>query len=241
MLSPDPRRSSPPSGRKSTYPTVQIPQATSKYTVQQLKNAERPSPELYGQARDFFDKILEGNFSFEFALSQLRTIPDAVERKCAEDVLRASKHFLIAQTPAPVGKLPRMWFELPNGLRMPVSSVRIRQFQEPRLMVLYLWKKPLSSWQLSAVAAILQSCLDRVQPHLSFSRIEFISVAEEGNPSQRRLHSYNWEALQPLSEDGLQHFLQRFCKAWRIYQSLPPRERKRREGNQLRLRLPSPD
>jgi hypothetical protein len=29
MLSPDPRRSSPPSGRKSTYPPVQIPQATS--------------------------------------------------------------------------------------------------------------------------------------------------------------------------------------------------------------------
>jgi hypothetical protein len=29
MLSPDPRRSSPPSGRKSTYPTLQIPRATS--------------------------------------------------------------------------------------------------------------------------------------------------------------------------------------------------------------------
>src|SRR6266567_9032351 len=92
------------------------------YLVQQLKNAERPSPELYGQARDFFYKVLDANFSFEFALSQLRTIPDAVERKCADDVLRASKHFLIAQPPAPIGKLPRMWFELPNGLRMPVPS-----------------------------------------------------------------------------------------------------------------------
>jgi hypothetical protein len=29
MLSPDPRQSSPPSGRKSTYPPVQIPRATS--------------------------------------------------------------------------------------------------------------------------------------------------------------------------------------------------------------------
>src|SRR5207245_11384874 len=29
MLSPDPRQSSPPSGRKSTYPAVQIPQASS--------------------------------------------------------------------------------------------------------------------------------------------------------------------------------------------------------------------
>ena len=29
MLSPDPRRSAPPSGRKSTFPPVQIPQATS--------------------------------------------------------------------------------------------------------------------------------------------------------------------------------------------------------------------
>jgi hypothetical protein len=194
-----------------------------------------------GKRGIFLIKSSMGIFRFSLLFPSSVQYPDAVERKCAEDVLRASKRFLIAQTPAPVGKLPRMWFELPNGLRMPVSSVRIRQFQEPRLMVLYFWKKPLSSWQLRAVAAILQSCLDRFQRHLSFSKIEFISVAEEGNPSQRRLHSYNWEDLQPLSEDGLQHFLQRFCKAWRIYQSLPPRERKRREGNQLRLRLPSPD
>jgi len=33
MLSPDPRQSSPPSGRKSTYPTVQIPQASSQVRV----------------------------------------------------------------------------------------------------------------------------------------------------------------------------------------------------------------
>jgi hypothetical protein len=52
-----------------------------KYTVQQLKKAERPSPELYGQARDFFDKILDGNFSFQFALSQLRTIPRCCGKK----------------------------------------------------------------------------------------------------------------------------------------------------------------
>src|SRR5438445_2286345 len=29
MLSPDPRQSAPPSGRKSTYPAVQFPQASS--------------------------------------------------------------------------------------------------------------------------------------------------------------------------------------------------------------------
>ena len=97
-----------------------------KYTIQQLKNAERPSPELYGQARFLFAKILSGDFSFEFAISQLPTIPNAVERKCAEDVLRASGDFLMAQTLAPVGRLPRMWFELPNGLKVPVPSVRIR-------------------------------------------------------------------------------------------------------------------
>src|SRR5579864_6958176 len=121
-----------------------------RYTIQQLKNAERPAPELYGQARDLFVKILDGNFSFEFALSQARAIVDTVERRCAEEVLCASKHFLISQTPAPVRRLPRMWFNLPNGLKIPVSGVRLRQFDEPRLMALYFWKRPLSRWQLSA-------------------------------------------------------------------------------------------
>ena len=212
-----------------------------RYTIQQLKNAEHPSPELYGQARDLFVRILNGNFSIEFALSQARTIVDAVEQKCAEEVLRASNHFLRSQTPVTVHRLPRMWFDLPNGLRMPVSGVRVRQFEQPRLMIFYFWKRPLSQWQLSAAAAILQTCLDRSQRHLSFAGIEFISVAEEGNPLQRRFRSYNWEALQPLTQDHLEHFLERFCKAWRTYKSLPPREIRRREGNQLRLKFRLPD
>src|SRR5438552_18716674 len=33
MLSPDPRQSAPPSGRKSTYPAVQFPQASSPEMV----------------------------------------------------------------------------------------------------------------------------------------------------------------------------------------------------------------
>src|SRR5438445_3799016 len=39
MLSPDPRQSAPPSGRKSTYPAVQFPQASS---LQRLDEGERP-------------------------------------------------------------------------------------------------------------------------------------------------------------------------------------------------------
>jgi transposase len=52
MLSLDPRRSSPPSGRKSTYPTVQIPQATSAIRGQatefKYERGVQPAPKLGG-------------------------------------------------------------------------------------------------------------------------------------------------------------------------------------------------
>jgi hypothetical protein len=47
--------------------------------------------------------------------------------------------------------------------------------------------------------------------------------------------------LNPLAEDELHRFLQRFCAAWRSYQMQPLREIKRRIGNQLSLELPTPD
>jgi hypothetical protein len=153
-----------------------------RYTIQQLRNAESPSPELYGPARELFIKILEGNFSFDYALSQAHQISDGVERQCAEKVLGASKRFLLDQTFVPVRLVPSMWFELPNKLRIRVTSIKLRQFRKPRILVLYFWKKPLSAWQLSAAATILRSCLDRFQPHLAYAELEFISVAEEGNP-----------------------------------------------------------
>jgi hypothetical protein len=125
------------------------------YTIQQLVQAERKSPPVYDPTRELFNKTLEGKFSYQEALTQLRGLPDETERKCARDILDVSKEFLLGQPAARVGRLEPMGLQLPNGILLNVSPVWLRHISPKRLMVLHFWQTPLTDWQFSAAGGIL--------------------------------------------------------------------------------------
>ncbi len=192
--------------------------------IQQLIQAERKSPSIYGPTRDLFVSVLQGNFSFDVALKHASsTITDETERRCAIAVLRASERFLREEPNHPVRLLPRMEYILPNGMPLDVSPVWLRHFHSQRLMVLHFWQTPLSSWQLSAAATVLRASLFKAYPQYSSSELDFISVSLDSFADRRRFERLNWTKLKPLDDEQLTRFWKKFLRAWSDYQRRPPR------------------
>src|SRR5207302_1470167 len=104
----------------------------------------------YEPAKELFCRVLQGDLSVTQALVQAGNLADPVERKCAADILGASKKFLLAEAPAHIGVFPTMIISIPNGMQLSVSPVRLRHLNPQRLMLLHFWQTPLSAWQLSA-------------------------------------------------------------------------------------------
>jgi len=196
--------------------------------IRELQYAERKSPAVYNPARDLFMSVLRGQLDFRSALAQVGWLPDETERKCARDVLEASKSFLMQEGPAEVKPLSRMGIDLPNGMELRVAPVWVRHLSPPRLLVLHFWREPLSAWQLSAAAAILMSAMKRDKPTCVDLDLDFISVAVPDHSAKRRLRAYNWDTLKRLDDDELRRFLQRLCDAWVEYQNRGPRAYKPR-------------
>lgn len=198
--------------------------------VQNLTHAERPAPARYEPARDFFRCCLQGKLSFDAAYDQAGRIADPTERRCAVDVLLASKAYLNAQQPTRIFRLSGMSFPLPNGLDLAIKPVWLRDGDPGRLMVLHFWEKPLSAWQLSAAGAILRTALRGYYPDYVACDLDFVSVSVPPNLSMRQFKNYNWTDLQPLDERQLGRFLKHLCEAWSVYQSKAPRKLSRRRG-----------
>jgi hypothetical protein len=196
--------------------------------IENLIQAERKSPSRYEPAKALFCRVLEGDLNVGQAIAHAHTVAGLVERKCAAEVLQASKEFLARQPPAHIGPLPPMSVSIPSGLRLNVSSVLFRHLDPERLMVLHFWQKPLSDWQLSAAGAVLQSALLQHQPEFANCEIDFISVPFPEFAPHRRFEHYNWTKLKPLNDNDLQRFWNQFCDAWSIYKRREPREIRRR-------------
>ena len=102
--------------------------------------------------------ILEGKLTFKQALGQAKKLSDPIERKCATDILIASRQFLQEEPRSiRVGLFPAMSIDLPNGVELDVSPVWLRHLSPNRLMILHFWQTPLSERQLSAAAAVLRT------------------------------------------------------------------------------------
>jgi hypothetical protein len=202
--------------------------------VKRLTNAERKSPSTYEPARDLFCRVLQGDLTLDQALVQARKVADSTDRKCAVDVLQASARFLQSETPARAGQFPAMSVTIPNGMKLTVAPIWLRHLDPQRLMVLHFWRKPLTSWQLGAAAAVLRLALVRQRPGYSGYELDFISVSEHEATSERRFERYGWTALKPLDEQDLSRFWKQFCGAWSEYQKIGPREfRRRRQESML--------
>jgi len=195
--------------------------------VQQLVQAERKSPPIYAPARDLFIEVLEGNFSFEGAFTQALRLSDVIERRCATEILSVSERYLRRESHCRVRLFPRMDYFLPNGMPLDVTPMWLRHSNPSRLMILHFWQTPLSSWQLSAAAAVIRSALLRQHPQYSACEIDFISASLSPYGPHRRFEQYNWSKLKPLGDDDLRRFWKQFLTAWSEYQHRPPREIRR--------------
>jgi hypothetical protein len=196
--------------------------------IERLIQAERKSPSRYEPAKALFCRVLEGDLSVAQAIALSNSVADSVERKCAIEILEASKEFLAGRTPARVGLFPPMCVSIPNGLKLNVSPVLFRHLDPERLMVLHFWRTPLSDWQLSAAGAILRLALLQHQPKFADCGIDFISVPLPEFAPHRRFEHYSWIKLKPLNDEDLQRFWKQFCQAWSAYKSRAPREIRRR-------------
>jgi len=201
--------------------------------VQDLIQAERKSPSVYEPARALFRRVLQSDLSFDQALDQAQKLLDRVEKKCAIEILRASKEFLTKEAKGPVGDFPKMSTVITGDLTLNITQILIRHLKPDQLMVLHFWRDPLSPRQLSAAAAILKGTIKKTKPEFSSCELDFISVSAPNNKSSRLLKRYNWQTLKPLEEPELVKFWKPFYTAWQQYQRLPPRRVMKRKERSL--------
>ncbi len=201
--------------------------------IQKLREAERKSPSVYEPTRELFLTVLEGKLSFEKAMVQAWRVADYTEKKCATQVLEASKDFLQNQRPAYISRLSGMKFTLPNGLPLAVSPVWIRHLNPDRLLILHFWQASFSQWQLSAAGAVLRSALLDQLPQYAACEIDFISVPFVETANGRRFDKYSWTKLRPLNESETNRFWNRFLSAWTDYQRGPSRVIRLKRGPTL--------
>lgn len=192
--------------------------------VHRLIQAERKSPSRYEPTRALFRHILEGKLTFDAASTQARRLPDEVQRACACQILNTSRTFLKNESPAPITQFPNVDYVLPNGIPLAVRPLWIRHSARPRILVLHFWRSPLTQWQLSAAAAIIQSVMAREFPNQGEHEIDFISVPFMETKNAREFQRYNWSRLRPLNHAELDRFWNQFLSAWAEYQKRGPRK-----------------
>lgn len=213
--------------------TVSMVVDDQRLIVQDLIQAERKSPSVYEPARALFRRILQSDLSFDQALDQARKLLDQVERKCAIEILRASKEFLTKEVKGPIGDFPKMSTVIPGDLTLNITQILVRHLKPDRLMILHFWRDSLSPRQLSAAAAILKDTIKKAEPEFASHELDFITVSAPGNKSSRLLKRYNWQTLKPLKQPELVKFWKPFCAAWQQYQRLPPRRVVKRKERDL--------
>jgi len=201
--------------------------------IKSLIHAERKSPPKYAPTRDLFFRVLKGDLSFSQALKQARLLPDHVQRRCALEVLEASKDFLRDTPKGVVTEFPPLQIQIPNQLALDVSPVWLQHRDPKKLLVLHFWRRPLADRQRSAAAIILRKALLQQQPFFSGCELDFVSVSVPTNSSSRKFRLYDWKGLKPLDERDLVRFWQPFLEAWSKYQSREPRRFRRRGERDL--------
>ena len=192
--------------------------------VKGFTRAERKSPSVYDSARELFFSVLRRQFTFEMALDQARLISDKVKRDCAVQVLEACKTFLRDTEGTEIGQLEPLYIDLPNGLVLPVSPVWVRHFAPERLLVLHLWRAPLTDRQVRALKAVLIKALLKAKSRHVLSEIDVFSVAMPDNATSRKSRLYTSEKYPALDNDDFERFVHELCEAWTEYQRQPVRK-----------------
>lgn len=190
--------------------------------------AERKSPPRYDVARQLIFKVLEGQISLQQAQDYADSVSDPVDRRCAQQVLRAGQPFLKTASVAPVSALPSMTVEVRAGLSLNVGPIWVRHLEEPRLLLLHLWDRPLNERQVRAALAVLRTALATQQPAWSYREIDFVSVATPELAAERHCRIHGWRTLAPMEDDELTRFFRDMLSAWDAYQKIGPRPVKRR-------------
>jgi hypothetical protein len=200
--------------------------------VQKLCDAERKSPPFYQPAREFFCSILNGGFSFKEAIDQAERLPNPTERSCALDILHASKDYLTDEVTSRVTKVD-FSTRIPNGMKLKVSPIWIRELDKPRFLVLHFWRTSLTELQTSAAAAILKMAAIDSHRELSSYGLDFISASLNTSGQRRVFSCMDWKRVRPLSENDLARFWKRFISAWENYQKRPARPHRVKKSESL--------
>jgi hypothetical protein len=208
--------------------TISMVEDDRREIIKGLIAAERKSPPRYDAARQLILRVLEGQIDYERAEAFAATIPDPIDKRCAEDVLNAAKPFLRSATTSPVGQLAPMRFEVRPELFLKVAPIRVRQLSEPRVLLLHVWDRPLNDRQVRAALAILKRALTDQLPAYSYRDIDFVTLSTPPLSARRSCRIYGWNSLPPMETDELDRFLGALSDAWSEYQRHGPRSVKRR-------------
>ena len=208
--------------------TISMVEDDQRDIVKRLIAAEKKSPPRYDAARQLFLSVIEGQIDHERAELFANTISDPIDRRCAQDVLKAATNYLRSATSSPVGQLSPMRFEIRPDLSLGVAPIRVRQLEEPRVLLLHVWDRPLSDRQVRAAISILKRTLADQAPEYAYRDLEFVTVSTPPLSAQRSCKVYGWKTLPHMEDDELSRFLLALSDAWQTYRSIGPRPVRRR-------------
>ncbi|MDB5411028.1 MAG: hypothetical protein JWL84_5940 [Rhodospirillales bacterium] len=202
---------------------------TREGTLRNIRRMARGTPPaLYRPAIEIVLTVLRGAGhvwtpaeGYEWAKAQVKTIPDDDKRKCASEVVRALKPYLTTTAPQWIRPLSIEYYQAGPDLQIPVKLSGLMAIDGRFVvLVLHLWRKPLSIEQRQAAVAIVQNRLHQ-RPELADAELHFIDISVPQGHLDRQYRLATWETLTVMADDQLKTFTDRFYGAWTDYQANP--------------------
>ncbi|HEY2356597.1 MAG TPA: hypothetical protein VGH86_04045 [Phenylobacterium sp.] len=205
-------------------------------TLRNIRNMARGAPPaLYRTAVEIVLATLRGRAlgwgpdeAVTWAKSQAAAITDDDKRKCAEDVVHLLRPYFRAVRPAWVQPLSIEYYQAGPGLQIPVKLSALMSVDDRFVvLVLHLWRKPLSLEQRHAAAAILHNRLQQ-RPELENAEMHLVDISVPEGHTDRQYRLGTWENSQMMPPEELKVFTDRFYVAWQAYladpEPKPPRK-----------------
>jgi hypothetical protein len=198
-------------------------------TLRNIRRMARGTPPaLYRPAIEIVLSVLRGvghlwtpEGGYEWAKKQVNTIPDDDKRRCAGEVVRALKPYLTTTAPQWIRPLSIEYYQAGPDLQIPVKLSGLMAIDGRFVvLVLHLWRKPLSIEQRQAAVAILQNRL-RQRPELVDAELHFLDISIPQGHVDRQYRLATWDTLTAMPDTQLKAFTDRFYGAWSDYQADP--------------------
>ncbi len=198
-------------------------------------------PDLYSPTHGLVRASLAGQ-GYAWTEKQADTFTKPEQKSAAVEVLPHLRMYLESTEPTWLRPLDVEYFQVSETLQIPIRVSGLMSVNdEPRVLLVHLWRKRLEIDQLRAALTMLRRRILGRQ-ELREARLNLVDVSVDPRVSSRSYRLIEWDTFSLMVDDELKAFTDRLEAAWTEYQTdpAPKPPRKPRPGDTDDLFDPRP-